>query len=220
MTAKSPFIAAVGLGLCIPLLLSCGNQTGPAEPHASTAPTAGCAEDVEPIKENPDFVPYEHRMTQTPIEEPWSIVPLSERGVLPSQLDAEAPVLDGLPAVATEIIAGDYYTVAYGERAPEGSQSEFLKAGGLVLEVTPAEQGDKTSTSIARDLYNDSNGDGQIVLVEVGEYEAAASWADPDENGVREHHVLWTDRSGHDVNLYAVRGAEELVGLARGLVCS
>lgn len=218
MTTKSPFVAAVGLGLCIPLLTSCGDQLGPSEQHVAAAPTAGCAEAVEPIEENPDFVPYEDRLSHNPFDQQrWSIAPLSERGVLPSQLDTAPPTLDDLPAVAADITANDYYTLAYGERAPEGTQSEFLKSGGLVLEISPGEKGG--GSSIARDLYNDSNGDDRIVLVPVGEFEAAVSWADPDENGVREHHVLWTDELGHDVNLYGVRSAEDLVAIARGVAC-
>lgn len=214
MIAKSSLMAAAGVCLTIPFLTSCGDQTAPTD--AVAAPITGCAETVDPIKENPDFTPYDDQLSHPINEDHWSIGRLSEPGALPEQLNGEDASLDGLPAVAATLPDAGYYTVAYGDRAPAASLSEFLKSGGIVVDVGP---GEGNGASIARDLYNETKGDGQIVLVEVGAYEAAVGWADPDKNGVREHHVVWTNDRGQDVNLYGVRTAEELVAIARGMVC-
>lgn len=213
-------IGAIAALACAASLLvtGCGDTTNPAGQGATSASGPGCSQDVAPIKENPDFVPYEARLTHSPIGNRWRVRSLREQAVLPQDLRAEPSALEGLPAVAAEVTTPDSFTLAYAEQQPSGSESDFLRSGGIVLVVSPGEPGD--DSSIAHDLLADSAGDGQIILVDVGDTKAAVSWADPDENGVRPHHVLWTDAAGRDVNLYADRDAEALVSVARSIACS
>jgi hypothetical protein len=44
------------------------------------------------------------------------------------------------------------------------------------------------------------------------------TWADPDEQGRRPHHLYWTS-GGYNFALYGNRSAEEILTLGRELAC-
>ena len=203
--------AAIALALALPVLAACGADQGRAvDKIGASAAAEGCSAQVEPIEENQSFTPYERRLTHNPFADDPAVRAVE---AAPSGLPG---TLDGLPVVAAaeeEHAAGS--TVAYGEAAPKQSRSEFLRSGGLLVVLSPSAAGE----SVAMDLAKDPVVTDRVVLTTVGEHDAAVTWADPDEHGLRPHHVLWTDPSGEQVDLVGVRAPEALVAIARDWVC-
>jgi hypothetical protein len=193
-------------------LAGCGtDQDRAVDTVGASAAAEGCSANVGPIEESRSFTPYERRLTHNPFADD---LPVRAVEAAPSGLPG---TLDGLPMVAAaeeEHAAGS--TVAYGEAAPKQGRSEFLRSGGLLVVLSPGVAGE----SVARDLAGDPVVADRIVLTTVGEYDAAVTWADPDEHGLRPHHVLWTEPpSGQQVDLVGVRAPEDLVAIARDWVC-
>jgi hypothetical protein len=91
--------------------------------------------------------------------------------------------------------------------------SDFLAGGGLLLSVTPG------SGDAAQALKDDPEGGDRVTLVQVGSFNAALTWADPDENGVREHNIIWSSPGVGIFKIEAVLPAVDLVNVARELVC-
>lgn len=90
--------------------------------------------------------------------------------------------------------------------------STFLAAGGVEFDRDPAR-----GESFAAYLLA-SEGE-RAVAVDLGPYQAALTWADPLENGVRPHDLYWSDGM-FNYGLIADRSAVALVNLARGMVCN
>jgi hypothetical protein len=199
------------IALVLPTLAACGSeQGGVADTDGTSIAVEGCSEKVEPIHENPSFTPYDQRLSHNPFADDLAVQPIE---VAPAGLPN---TLDGLPVVAAfeaDHRAGS--TTAYGKVAPENGQSAFLRSGGLLVYLSAGVAGE----SIAHDLAGDPVLADRVVLTTVGEYDAVLTWADPDEQGLRPHHVLWTEPSGEQVDLVGVRAPEELVAIARDLVC-
>ncbi|GAA4733781.1 hypothetical protein GCM10023350_16700 [Nocardioides endophyticus] len=197
--------------LALPVLAGCGTTQGRAV-ETVRAPSAaeGCSAKVEPIDESPSFTPYERRLTHSPFPDDLAV-----RAVETPPLGLP-DTLDGLAVVgASEAEHGAGSTVAYGGAAPKEGRSAFLRSGGLLVVLSPGVAGE----SVARDLAGDPLVADRIVQTTVGEHDAAVTWADPDESGLRPHHVLWTEPSGQEIDLVGVRAPEELVAIARDWVC-
>ena len=88
---------------------------------------------------------------------------------------------------------------------------DFWASGGIQLEKDPQEGGDFAAFLL------DELGD-RAVPIEVGDYRAALTWADPTPSGVRTHNLYWSDGTSNYA-LIGVRAPETLVTLARELVC-
>lgn len=90
--------------------------------------------------------------------------------------------------------------------------SEFITAGGVqVHKESMSEQ-----TSFAEYLLK-TLGD-RAIPVEVGPYQGALIWADPDATGTRTHNLYWSDGKDNYA-LIVDRGAAETLNLGRSLVC-
>jgi hypothetical protein len=204
------FKASVAVGLSIAWF-----ATGCGEIDANSfvdQPGEGCSTKVAPIVESTDFVPWESRLSHSGAPDELNLMPVSVSNVLPGDFSES---LDGLGASAY-LSAGGQTTVAYGPQVRDGMErSGFYSAGGLLLDRTQGVRGESIAEELARDPLT---GD-RVTLVAVGVYQAAVTWADPDARGIREHHVIWTDDTGQQWNLSGLRSAEELVGLAREMVC-
>jgi hypothetical protein len=103
--------------------------------------------------------------------------------------------------------------VMYTSLPPEKATSDAVLAqGGAVLDAGLTEPG----TDVVRDMTA-VIGD-RAVPVEVGPYKAVLTWADPNAQGLRTHHVTWVEGST-TYELILDRSAEETVAAARSIVC-
>jgi len=208
-------VSGVVLGtLVIGIVASgCGDQSGVEDAVGVAAAPSGCSQEIPSIPEGTEFVPWSSRLTVAGAPTEFAVQPVPKDGSLPAAVPHQ---LGGFPVVASSV-AGAVTTAAFGARfAPGATQSSFLRDGGLILTLTPAQP----TGSIANGMADDSDTGDRVSMSTVGSYAAAVTWADPDASGLRPHHVLWTDRSaGVDVNLAGVRSAAELVGIAREFSC-
>lgn len=88
--------------------------------------------------------------------------------------------------------------------------SGFLAEGGIVFSRSPSNGA--TAAGLASTLGE------RAVTVDVGEYAGVLTWADPLNNGVRPHHLWWSD-SENSYYLLADRSAVTVTNLARSMVC-
>lgn len=164
------------------------------------------------MAEDPSFTPYASRLSHPPFaNEPLALRPVIDGTTPPDGIPTE---LEGLPLVGI-LESPASTTAAYATvLGPSTRPSQFLESGGILLNRY-ASNGD----SIADDLRADRDIGDRVSIVDVGPYRAAVTWADPDERGVRVHHVLWTE-GYEEVDVYAVHEAELLVAATRQWVCS
>jgi hypothetical protein len=160
------------------------------------------------IHESQEFTPAEQQRglrPERPIVNGPGITPLPRSGV---------PLLiDGRPlqyAIASGQGPYLFYLNVLLDR--EMTRSDFLKAGGLAYEALSIDEGEPFPPALMAQA-----GD-RATPVAVGEYDGALVWADPTEDNVRAHGLYWADETTN-YSLVAVRGAEYLVNLGRGLVC-
>jgi hypothetical protein len=110
---------------------------------------------------------------------------------------------------------GEITEVLYANQPVDGGTSaEFLKSGGLSIEMYQGEAGGPTDVEVAREEARD-----RVTDTQVGPYEAVVRWADPNADGLRPHLVIWTDEKGRNYALAGLREAPDLVRIARSLVC-
>ena len=197
-------------------LISCGTASS-SQAHdrdadaRSTAPIPGCSSTVDPIVESKEFVSFGSQMTTNPFVGRLSLQPLSNL-TLPGWIPPELDGVDALGATAS----GGSITVAYGTEKQTGKyRSDLLAAGAILLDVAPIAR----NQNIAEELASDSDTAGRVTVVPVAKFDAAVTWADPNEQGIREHHVLWSDPGGLQYDVSGVRAPEALVGIARELAC-
>jgi len=173
---------------------------GPSPSCASATPGS--------ITESGEFTPAAGQRGPAPIPLRQSGLPDAESAVDELVSDAE---LDQLPLRLALQNGDGLYRYFLDRPIPETmTPDEFWASGGVALEKDAAE-GDFAA------LLLDELGD-RAVPIEIGQYRAALTWADPTESGLRTHNLYWSDGENNYV-LIAVRAPEAIVNLARQLVC-
>lgn len=176
-----------------------------AEPAAGCAATAASS-----IQESSQFTPVEQRLTQ-PFDPPITVVGTAGT-IVPEGVRVSA--IDGLPPQWAVVSShGAVYQYFLATALDTLTVSEFRAAGGIELDRDPMDNGGDFSAYVL-----DSLGE-RATKVEVGSYTGALVWADPLINGLRPHYLYWSDATWNWA-LMADRTPEELVNLARDLVCS
>ena len=202
-----------GLALVSALLLSlagCGEQLGESDAVEDWA-TAGCSLDVPTIEENQEFVSPDEQFGN-----PGPPPPIKAGPVDPEVVRAvpAGPEVDGKRArgMAKD---GDRLTVYYADSDPSGKEeSTFYREGGLALTQHKLGKEETSVVESMRQLVPE-----RITEFTLGESDAVLSWDDPqDDSGVRAHRVSWS-ANGKDYTFGAVREADELIVLARTMVC-
>lgn len=166
----------------------------------------GCDSEVGPIKENAEFTPYESQLSHLP---PVALATQGQRVMSSEQR------MDGL---SLRWQAGDGHRSLYRyylERELESDMTppEFYGAGGIQLDRDLVD-GEPFSADRVVELVGD-----RAVIVQIGNYEGALVWADPESsNEPRPHHLSWSD-GNYNYSLIAVRGPQRMVQLARELTC-
>lgn len=174
---------------------------GPSPSCASAAPGS--------IKESAEFTPAAGQRGPVPVPLRQSQLPEAENAVDELVPDAE---LDQLPLRLALQNGDSLYRYFLDRPIPETMTPEdFWAAGGIQLEKDPWEGGDFAAFLL------DELGD-RAVPIEVGQYRAALTWADPTASGVRTHNLYWSDGASNYA-LITVRAPEAIVNLARELVC-
>ena len=175
-----------------------------AEPSPSCALAAPGS-----ITESAEFTPAAGQRGPVPIPLRQSGLADAESAVDELVSDAE---LDQLP-LRLALQSGDgLYRYFLDRPIPETmTPEEFWAAGGVALEKDAAEGGDFAASLLGE------IGD-RAIPIEIGQYRAALTWADPAESGVRTHNLYWSDGASN-YTLIAVRAPEAIVNFARQLVC-
>lgn len=161
------------------------------------------------IKESEAFTPVEGRMTQ-----PRDPV-ITSYGSSDPAMDPQASVdaIHGKPrrwAAANGGSAYQYFLDS--EVTSDMTLSEFFSAGGIQLDQDPAEPGEAFAAETLKNLGE------RAVAVQIGDYDAALVWADPEVSNTRLHHLYWSDGKVN-YGLYADVSAEQMVNLGREFVC-
>jgi hypothetical protein len=163
------------------------------------------------IVESQTFTPYGLRFTQLP-ERP--INPTGQAAPQPAP-DGQAGTntLDGMP-LQLALSGGGGLSQYFWDQplGPDITPAAFSAAGGLTLARGPSLYGRALASELAREL-----GD-RAVLVDLGSFEGALTWGDPEANRVRLHYLSWSDGT-YAYQLVADRSAAQIVNLARGMVC-
>ena len=173
---------------------------------ASAQGSAGCDSDVPAIAESARFTPYSGRLSHLPDS------PLATGGG--RAVDSSDRRMDGL---ALRWAGGDGEHSSYEyffDREFDGELTvpAFRAAGGIQLD-REAHGGDPyTADDVIAQVGE------RAVQVQVGEFEGALVWADPESNGVRAHNLYWSDGT-NNYTLIAVRDPRRMVQLAREFVC-
>jgi hypothetical protein len=192
------------VGLLIGAIAGCG---------AAPEPPSACSP-LEPgsIVESADFTPWEERLTHSPPR------PMSVAGRVPNLDAGDAAVpfgtIDGMPLqdVSRNGFGGVYQF--FWDRPIAGgiTLSAFTAGGGIRYT--------RLATNARVDLIEEAARElgPRATRVDVGPHRGLLTWADPDENGLRPHHLQWSD--GRYVHmLVANRPPEYIVNLGRGLAC-
>lgn len=164
----------------------------------------GCDSAVPPIAESSKFTPYSGRLSHLPDE------PLTTGGQAVTSSDRRMDDLALRWTAGGERSSYQYFFER--EFDPKLTAPEFLGARGIQLD----------RESVDGDPYTAADVIGQVgeraVAVQIGDYEGALVWADPESDGVRPHHVYWSD-GNYNYTLIAVREPQRMVQLARELAC-
>lgn len=175
---------------------------------ASTAQTSeGCEKPTGPIAESSRFTPYGARLSHLPER------PVTSTGGPPHSGDRQPESLDGL-ALRWVIGDGDraFYRYFFSRPMTGESLPEFHGGGGIQLDRDLVAPGQDFTDELLKTL-----GD-RAVEVQIGDHRGALVWADPESNGVRPHHLYWSDGT-YNYTLAAVRGPIRMVELGRELEC-
>jgi hypothetical protein len=107
---------------------------------------------------------------------------------------------------------GDTLIVYYGSEPLKDMNPRYaFSDGGVALTVSPSDNSNVQSGISA--MIGD-----RAIKVQVGGSDGVLTWADPGEDGLRPHHVIWTEY-GQSFDLAGVRGSAEIVTVARSLAC-
>jgi hypothetical protein len=90
---------------------------------------------------------------------------------------------------------------------------EFFARGGVMFKSEPTDEKAELYIASLKQQFG-----GRVVVVPVGSYAAALTWADPLANGVRTHHLVWLDDTTM-FTLVAEREPHSIVNIARNIVC-
>jgi hypothetical protein len=184
--------------------------SGPA--RLSAAISGGCDAMVEgSLTESAQFTPFESRHSYRPE------MSIDVAGSRTSTIvgDRASGGIDGL-SVQWSITGDDGSVSRYFLKEPlppEIGYGDFYVAGGLTLlqaPIDPAAGG--YVEGLLAELEDRATG------VKVGSFDAALTWGDPLENGIRLHYLAWSDGS-KNFTLIGDRSAARIVNLGRGLVC-
>ena len=164
------------------------------------------------VRESTAYVPFQARRS-APIELPIKSSGASS-ALLPSSASELAQSIDDRTASWVVVVdTGAVYRYYFDKELPDAlTRSEFFAQDGVEFDIDPivAEQ----------PFYQYLIGQfpDRAVAVEVGGFDGAITWADPEANGVRTHNVYWSDGKSNFA-LVANRSAEEAVTLARTIAC-
>lgn len=167
---------------------------------------AGCDGDVGPIAESTQFTPYEGRLSYLPDR------PLTDAG---QAVESSESRMDGLP-LRWQIGDDDrsyYQYFLETELDRQLTVPEFHAAGGIQLDRDLVTDGGPYTAASVKAQVGD-----RAVKVQIGDYEGALVWADPESNGARPHHLYWSDGT-YNYALIAVRDPQRMVQLGREFVC-
>jgi hypothetical protein len=196
-------LLAILVGAC--LLISIG--VGARQLMAVAPPSCGPLP-AGSIAESKAFTPYALMRGQP------GDAPINAQGGTGAQAPAGATsAVDG--RIRQFTIAGANGAIySYFLDRPIGSATpgEFLSMGGLQVEQEPISSEGSFATYLLAALGE------RATPVTIGQYEGVLTWADPIANGIRSHNVYWSDGT-YNFTLIADRTADEIVGIARSLVC-
>ncbi len=179
---------------------------------ASVGADDGCGSVHGPIIESKDFTPAEERRSSLP---PMWLNPEGDSAVEGQGFDGPLEIDNqALWWIDTAVADGVVSEAAYYLSAPAEPMlgSEFIHAGGILYYRESVTDQSYTTAYIFERLGE------RAVPVEVGSYEAALVWADPDRSGTRTHNLYWSDGT-FNYSLVADQGAEDILTLGRSLVC-
>lgn len=173
---------------------------------AAAQVSEGCDRGVGPITESNRFTSYDARRSH--LED----VPVTSVGQAVSSSDRQ---MDALPIrwEAGDGVNSSYQYFLGGRMDPEMTVAGFRGAGGIQLDRDAVTDGDPYTADDVIAQVGD-----RAVKVQIGEYEGALVWADPDGLGARPHHLYWSDGT-YNYSLIAVRGPQRMVQLGREYVC-
>jgi hypothetical protein len=174
------------------------------------ATSSGCGNVDVPIVESEQFTSVTARLTQ-PLDPP--INPSGQQAVSVPPV-ARVPSIDGLP-LRWAVVSSNGAVYQYFLRTDLDSTltvSEFYAAGGIQLDRDPVDNGESFAAYVLATLGE------RALQIQVGDHVAALVWADPQVNGLRTHHLYWSD-DAYNFSLLADMSAERLVTVARQLVC-
>jgi hypothetical protein len=202
MAGTMALVAAVAVSaVAIPRTHTAAPDTDVAAAQTSD----GCSPDVGPITESQSFTPYDARLSHLPDSAIASL----------GHADSSDERIDGLPLRWS---AGDGPRASYRyfqrDEIDRGETvADFMAAGGIQLDRDAVADGDPyTADDVIAQVGE------RAVNVQIGDYDGALVWADPESNGARPHNVYWSDGT-YNYTLRAVRGPQRMVQLAREYVC-
>src|SRR5918992_3289362 len=177
---------------------------------ASTSPT--CERFDGDIVESEEFTPYEDRLSHLPDQV------INPSGQQPVSIPPDGGIesIDGLPLWGAIVSSNGalYQYFLGGDIDTSLTVPEFFATGGIELDRDPTDP-ENAGENFTEYVLATSE---RAVEVEIGPHVAALVWADPESNGIRTHHLYWTD-GAHNYSLIADRSAENLVTLGRELAC-
>jgi hypothetical protein len=173
------------------------------------ADRAGCSGvAAASIAETSKFTPYGNRLTTL---SDVAIGGQSDSAAVPARTTYAASSIDGLARQYTiDASNGSVYSYFLDADTANMMHSDFVKLGGLELQQDASDQ--SFATYLLKELGE------RAVGVEVGSFDGALTWADPDENGIRTHNLYWFDGI-YNYALIGDRSATDIVNLGRHLVC-
>lgn len=164
------------------------------------------------IVESQGFTPYEAQLTRQPdLPMTDAIAPLSLNA---GSAAVPSDALDGLPlqGVAGGGNGGIYQFFLDRPLGRDLTISAFTASGGIRYSRLPNDGGDDYVKYMLQEFPS------RAVPVEIAGHPGVLTWADPDANGVRPHHLYWSDGT-YGYVLIADRRAASIVNLARHLAC-
>lgn len=172
----------------------------------AAAQEPGCDSNVGPIAESNRHTSNESRhshLFEFPITDFGQAATSSEKRI------------DGLPLrwEAGEGVEASYQYYLAGDLDQRLTVAGFRAAGGIQLDRDAVTDGGPYTADDVIAQVGD-----RAVRVQIGDYDGALVWADPESNGARPHHLYWSDGT-YNYSLIAVRDPQRMVQLGRELVC-
>lgn len=187
----------------------------PDEPASGAAPAnVRCAIVGEgAITESGQFIPYEMTFGGLLSDGPIVAVGSVAMGTVPNHAQFKASVLDGLARQHTVVADnGSVYAYFLDQDIAGLTRSEILARHGIELDQ------DRRSNDMAFSAQLIEMFAGRAIAVQVGPFDGALTWSDPDASGLRPHNIYWSD-GALEFALSADRSASAILNLARSLVC-